>query len=310
MAATRVEWLFPVLAAGYGLAGAVLWPALFASVAGALPETERGKAAGLMALTTAVAGAFALIGGALLTDLAGGRASILVSAGTLAAASVLAGSSLRERRTPADRGREAIRPRLLLAFLRRRGTLAAVFVCQAAALGALTPAAARYGIDILGIEVHRVALLLTVPVVVALLTVNAGGFLADRLGRTPVMVVGFAAAAGGTLSMRVFAEPSYLPLTASLAAGGYALAVPALNASMMDAAGGARTGLMLGWFMIAEGAGQAVGPVLGGLLLENGGALRVLEASAILLSVCTLLATRAVAGQGKVRPVAGVGDTG
>ena len=288
--------VFPPLGALWGLGGAILWPAIFATVVHALPEEQRGKAAGLMGLTTAVAGAAALLGGSVLADLYGGRTVLVAGLLILVVAAALTPRVIRglvPSRPPAGPN-ERLHPALLLSVFRRRTALVVVLLAQAAALGAETPAVAPYGREVVGIELHEFALLLIPAAVVAVIAVNAGGLLADRLGRTPVIVGGFAAAALGNMLLLLLPKPLAVPFTASVAFAGIALAIPALNASMMDAAGSARTGLLLGWFMIAEGTGQALGPAVGGLILEFGDARGVLMLGFALMIVCALLGVRVV----------------
>lgn len=294
MASIDIPWVFPLLAAGYGVGGAVFWPAVFASLATALPEHERGRAASMLALTTALAGAAALLGGSFITDGAGGRVSLVVGVGLLVVGAVFARSSMSSMAAPADH-RPPVDVRGVARLMRQRLPLVVVFVVQAAALGAVVPSATRYGLDVLQIQLHEFALLLIPAAFTAAGAVVLGGWLSDRQGRAPVAVAGFAAAAVGFAAMHAFAEPGAFVLAAIVAGGGYALAVPALNAGMMDSVGGPRPGLMTGWIMVAEGAGQALGPALGGIALETGGVLAVLDLAVVLLVLAAVVGVRMTA---------------
>lgn len=294
MATVEVAWVFPLLAAGYGIGGAIFWPAVFASLATALPERERGRAASMLALTTALAGAAALLGGSFMTDDAGGRLSLATGVGLLVAGALLARSSMPSLASPREL-RPPVDLRSVARLMRQRLPLVVVFIVQAAALGAVVPSATRYGLDVLQIQLHEFALLLIPAAFAAAGAVVLGGWLSDRQGRGPVAVAGFAAASAGFAAMHAFAEPGAFVIAAVVAGGGYAMAVPALNAGMMDSVGGPRPGLMTGWIMIAEGAGQALGPALGGIALEAGGVFAVLDLAVVLLALAAIAGVRITA---------------
>ena len=91
------------------------------------------------------------------------------------------------------------------------------------------------------------------------------------------------AAAPATTSLLVVAAG------ATCAGLGYALAVPAWNALAMDRIPPGGRGLLLGAVATVQGAGLAVGPVVGGYLWEHIRPYAPFTAGALLLLAATLL---------------------
>jgi MFS family permease len=132
-------------------------------------------------------------------------------------------------------------------------------------------------------------LMLAVPGTITALALLPAGHLADRLGRKPPIVAGLA-----LLTLCYAGAPTTTNLLvvtagATLAGLGYALAVPAWNALAMDRIPDESRGLLLGAVATVQGAGLAVGPIIGGSLWEHIHPYAPFVAGALLLLVATLL---------------------
>jgi len=93
-----------------------------------------------------------------------------------------------------------------------------------------------------------------------------------------------------------------LAVAAMLLGASYALSSPAWLALMSEAAPPGGTGMVMGASETAQGAGLIIGPVLGGLLYDALGPRAPFVASAVLLTLGTVVAIRVV-----VRPGAPAG---
>lgn len=172
---------------------------------------------------------------------------------------------------------------------RELALLGMVALLLTVSLALLLPIISLYGAEILRVDKVTMGIMLAVPGGITALVLLPAGHLADRLGRKPFIVVGLAlltvcyAAAPTTINLVVVAAG------ATLAGIGYALAVPAWNALAMDTIPQQSRGLLLGAVASVQGAGLAMGPVVGGYLWESLHAYAPFTVGAGLLFVATLL---------------------
>jgi len=96
------------------------------------------------------------------------------------------------------------------------------------------------------------------------------GHAADRYGRKPFLVGGMAALAVPFLLSPISTNPLLVMLGGTMAGLGYAAAVPAWNALVMDriTAQSNHHGLLFGGVAALQGLGLTIGPALGGFLWQ------------------------------------------
>lgn len=99
-----------------------------------------------------------------------------------------------------------------------------------------------------------------------------GGWLADRFGRLLPLLVGAGAAALALALLTHLNQTWEGAIAAVFGAAGLALTLPASTAALLDEINEDHRGLLLGGMMAVQGLAQAVGPLLGGVLLAAGSA--------------------------------------
>lgn len=280
---------FLLLNASNGLGAGCIWPAVYAGVADTYRRSERGLIMGV--LSTVMLGGLALgpITGNILLGLTSYRAGFLTCIALVGVVLVIVVSLARETRETAPHS--DVLPvgdylRSLSGELLHLGSIALLLTVS---LALLLPIISLYGSEILGVTKITMGLILAVPGVITALALLPAGHLADRIGRKPPIVAGLAlltvcyTCAPATTNLLVVAAG------ATCAGLGYALAVPAWNALAMDRIPAAGRGLLLGAVATVQGAGLAVGPVIGGYLWEHIHPYAPFAAGALLLLTATLL---------------------
>jgi len=272
-----------------GLGAGCIWPAVYAGVADTYRRSERGLIMGV--LSTVMLGGLALgpITGNILLGLTSYRAGFLTCIALVGVVLVIVLSLARETRETAQHTavlsmRDQFRS--LSGELLQLGSIALLLTVS---LALLLPIISLYGSEILGVDKITMGLMLAFPGVITALALLPAGYLADRIGRKPPIVSGLAlltvcyAAAPATTNLLVVAAG------ATCAGLGYALAVPAWNALAMDRIPPGGRGLLLGAVATVQGAGLAVGPVVGGYLWEHIHPYAPFAAGAVLLLSATIL---------------------
>jgi DHA1 family multidrug resistance protein-like MFS transporter len=281
--------VFLLLNALNGLGAGCIWPAIYAGVADTYRSSQRGLIMGI--LSTVMLGGLALgpISGNLLLGLTSYQITFLVClvlvCVTLLLVLFLVGETAAER----DEESRASTMAALRQLTRDLALLGTVALLLTVSLALLLPIISLYGAEVLRVDKVTMGMLLAVPGVITALVLLPAGHLADRLGRKPFIVVGLAlltvcyAGAPATINLVVVATG------ATLAGIGYALAVPAWNALAMDTIPQESRGLLLGAVASVQGAGLALGPVVGGYLWESVHPYAPFTVGAGLLFVATLL---------------------
>lgn len=268
----RSEGVLP--AAGlYGIAGALVWPAIFAIAAADFPEDERARFSSGMTLATGAAVASALGLAMLLpADFPFEAAVIVGLLGTICALAVARMlSPATALSTPEANDKWQAWPLIRAVIAPQRLAFSLIILLQAAILGALLAVFRSYGANILHVSFRQELLLLIPAGAAGALAVLAGGALADRVGRIPVLGTGYLVVTFSVWGMSTTGTPGAVIPLSLMAAVGLAIALPCTGALTMDLAKSAGTGTLLGWFMTMEGAGHAAGPAVAGLLNEKGG---------------------------------------
>jgi MFS family permease len=273
MAAFPDERAYLGFAALLGLATAFLWPATYAISADLYPLDRRGKVIGFLNLaqllgfgTGALAGAFLVRGP--------GWAQF-----ALAGAAVAAAFLATVRGLPNYRQRSLFtllppphRPSARPVLSGRLVSLGAIVFTASLGIAMAVPAIRPFGDEQLDVSFSTLTLALVPGVVVGAALYIPAGHLADRFGRIVPFVAGQALVTGGLLTC---AATTSLPLASAGAAAifaGNVLTVPALNAAVMDIAPETHRGTLIGFMVALSGLGLAIGPALGGMVIQWAGA--------------------------------------
>jgi DHA1 family tetracycline resistance protein-like MFS transporter len=281
----------------YGLAAAVIWPAVFALVGDAYRASGRGRITAAIsgAQVFGTAGGFA--GGAVLIDHLGYAAAFVAAASFDALA--LGFGLLRAFEPPrvapavpsASPPREGADFRGTLATLRTTVSadllmLSAILVLVSLAVSLLAPDLKPYSATVLHIRYSTMALLLAVPAAAAVLTLIPSGIIADSLGRSFPMLISSALWPVSLIAMTFTRSLPIVLIFATIAAFAYALGLPAWSATLIDLSTAGHRGLQVGFVAAVQGAGLAAGPAIGGEIVAHFGSLAPFRLSgAIMLGV-------------------------
>jgi MFS family permease len=275
-------------AALYGLGAAVLWPAVYALASTTFATTERAKLTSAMTLTTGVALTVGLGLGLVLPARFPYTAAMVMALGAVILAFASA-ASMRPRAEQRalyglshavgslrDVARSALKPQRL--------AFALVMLLQTSAVGALLAVFRSYGRDVLDLPFRQELLLLAPAAVLGAGAVVAGGVLADRVGRAPLLAFGFLITGVGVWFLSSITSPIGVVLLAAAGGIGYGLALPSVGATAMDLSHALGRGTLLAWFMAVEGLGHAAGPALGAWISGIEGTAAVLRVAAVLFA--------------------------
>ncbi|HLU57904.1 MAG TPA: MFS transporter [Pseudonocardia sp.] len=104
--------------------------------------------------------------------------------------------------------------------------------------------------------------------VLCALMLPIGGWLGDRFGRRRLFLVSMAVVAFGAAGAALSPNLAVLVAFRAVQGVGGALVLPTVLALLTSAAGPARRGRAVSWWAAANGAGQAAGPTVGGLVTD------------------------------------------
>lgn len=256
------------------------------------PPGARGRIAGLYATAFLIGNIGGPVIGGLLAQF-GMRIPFFVYAGTLLVATGVVAVFLRggRRRTPGDQQDE--QPPLLVAEALRhtgyRAALVSSFVNGWTSFGvrvAIVPlfAAANFdaGAGVAGTALASFA-------VGTATVVSAAGWLSDRYGRRPMVLVGLVVSGVSTIALG-WCDTVPLLVAASVVAGmGAGVLNPAQQAAVADVIGADRAGgKVLATFQMASDSGAILGPVVVGLVVDRLGYTTGFVVSGVLLLAATV----------------------
>jgi MFS family permease len=165
----------------------------------------------------------------------------------------------------------------------------AIFVMRGGARITLIP---LYGGEKLGLSESQVGIVLGVSALVNVMVVNPGGWLVDRVGRRPVLIVGLlltAAATGAYGLLDTYGALVMLSVAFGTVAALSGIPPPTLAG---DLAPREATGAAVGLYRMAGDLGMVVGPLLMGAVTEGGAFLAGFGLAAgllVLAAVATVL---------------------
>jgi len=253
----------------HGSATAIFGPVASASLSDIAPATKRGT--WLSAYSTAQ-GAGQALGSVL--------AGYLIAAGRFDLAFAVAGvmgigvpvivsgwrgnTEVRPHREPWQEFKRGVaevgRDRLVLVT---GGAQAAQFVLN----GTLNAFLPLYGREVLGLSVTQLGWLFGVQTLTTLAVRPAIGYLSDRLGRRWVIVTGLVACSAAVLLVSVATNMSEIVTAVLVYAAGVATTTAATSAYITDMTRRARYGAAHGVFGTIYDIGDALGPIVAGVLV-------------------------------------------
>jgi len=307
MSVLRFPLAFVPLRLVDGTGSAAVWPATAAAVVDRADERSRAAAMGSLnafflsglalgpSLGLVVSGAFGDY-----------RAGFYLASALLLAAAGLATLVLHDDPPRPDRGAPgATRPRparglgglvrAVRASRRLRAMLVVAFI-QMFGVGLLAPILVIYAHEVVRLSDQAIGAVFLVLVLAVAAASVPGGRFADRVGRARTVAWGMVAASAGMWLLPAAGRGNLvvLAVAAVLLGASYALSSPAWLALMSEAAPPGGTGMVMGASETAQGAGLIIGPVMGGWLYDALGPQAPFVASAVLLTLGTVIAIRVV----------------
>jgi MFS family permease len=297
MALVRQKEAYLLFSAGLGLGTAFLWPATYAISADLYPPERRGKVIGLLNFAQLLGiGLGSLIGAFLVS--AEATVMFIVAIGSVVTAFIAAVIGIPNYRADGlfRRVRHAHRPSVWAIMSVRLATLSAIIVAVSISIALLVPAIRPFGEDQLGVSFSTMTLALIPAIVVGALFYVPAGHFADRFGRPAPLIAGQAILVLGLLAMSEAQTLLAASLLAIIVFLGNVLTVPAWNAAIMDLAPATHRGTIIGFSVALSGLGLAIGPAIGGLIVQQSGpdaAFRLSAAICAAAGVAVFLHSRA-----------------
>ena len=301
------------LAALFGVATAITSPAIYAIVGDVFDSDKRGKTVALLDLAYAGGLGIGALTGILLVGFAPYAIAFTFAITFSAIAFATAVTAVSARRgslatasPPLRRGLPDIRHILSSGAL----MLGAIAVLTSIATNMMAPLFRPYGREVLGLEMHQLALYLAAPAALALLILVPAGHLADRMGRLLPLTIGMAVAAVALLAVSQTSSP-WLAM-ALIAPGilGYVLALPAWNAAVLDLTRSDNRGTLWGALAMLQGIGGSVGPAFGGYWAEQFSTLSAIRLASALIAIAAVISLIYLTSQRRPMPRVGALRTG
>ena len=306
MSVLTVPILFVPLRLLDGLGSAALLPAAAAAIATATTPRQRTSGMALLNMFFLIGLGLGPVLGLFVAGAAGDfRAGFYLASALLAAAGALAVLTF-----PRSRPREepdahigyhtSLHPARLRAVVlgfRLSPQLASLYLSafvQMFGVGLLVPIAAIYARRVLGLSEQAIGIVLFALVMAVAVASLPAGRLADRVGKMRLIVVGMVP---GTIGMWLipFSGRFWLLIFAGALLGvSYALWAPAWLALVSELAPPGNLGLAVGASETVQGLGLVLGPLLGGVLWDALGPRAPFIASAVILTLGTLIAARSL----------------
>ena len=266
----------------HGSATAIFGPVASASLSDIAPATKRGT--WLSTYSTAQGAGQALgpvLAGYLIAagrfDLAFAAAGVIGIGVPIIVIGWRGSSELRPHREPWQEFKRGIaevgRDRLVLIT---SGAQAAQFVLN----GTLNAFLPLYGREVLGLTVTELGWLFGVQTVTTLAVRPGIGYLSDRLGRRWVIVAGLVVCSAAVLSVSVATNASEIVMAVVAYAAGVATTTAATSAYITDMTRRARYGAAHGVFGTIYDVGDALGPIVAGVLVAAVGYSRMFQVMA------------------------------
>lgn len=239
-----------------GLSNGALFPATSTLVVDMVPPEKRGQAMGSLTTASQAGSMLGPAAGGFILKHAGFQAVFLAAAVGAAVSLAVCLIKIRGRQISAA---PVTNNKATFAWLINRRVLAGLLAISFIMFGlaSVNTFLPLYGREI-AIGVDRVGLIIATLYLGSVLTRLLGGWLSDRTGRSPVMLVGLGLGSAGIFFISEFATEAPLHLAGFLFGLGMGLALPASAALLADIAPFHMRGLALGLYSLAFFSGQAI----------------------------------------------------
>ncbi|MCY3603142.1 MAG: MFS transporter [Chloroflexi bacterium] len=266
MGAIQQEWAYLGFSALLGISTAFIWPATYAIGADLYPPGERGKVVGFLNVGQLLGFGLGALVGALLVETVPDSLFII---GVVAVGGALITGQMG---VPAYRRELGMvheqRPPLRSVLSKRLVFLSALILSATIGISSLVPAIRPYGDNVLDISFAQLTVFLIPAVVAGGILYVPSGHLSDRIGRTIPLLLGQFLIIAGAMTAAATTNIFLAAAATAVIFSGHVQQVPALNASMMDLAPESYRGTLIGWSVALSGLGLAVGPALGGAVVD------------------------------------------
>ena len=275
-------------AALFGVGHAFADPLLPAALSDSVPNEQRGRVIGLLNLAQVGGLAGGLAGGAFVVDLAPAAAGFaLVSAANALALlllSLVAAPLLAYH--PPQQHRIALKATVRALLNERAIDIFIVLFLLSLAMNVVLPNVEVYSVRRLHQQLHQLVPYLVPAAVLGVGALPLGGWLSDRYGRVPPLLLGVTLSVVGFAQLGLARGAVPAAIGAALAAAGLALTMPSSNVAVLDIADVQHRALVLSGMMAVQGLGQSLGPLLGGVIAATFGTAATFLIGALLLWCC------------------------
>jgi MFS family permease len=280
--------LLLVAAAVFGVGHAFADPLLPAALSDGVGHDARGRVIGLLNLTQVAGLVGGLAGGAFVVDLAPASTGfVLVAAANGLALLLLAiGAAPLLAYRPARKQRASLRATLAVLLNERAIDIFIVLFLLSLAMNVVMPNIDVYAVRRLGESLHELVPYLLPAGVLGVAALPLGGWLSDRYGRVPPLLLGVTLALIGFAQLGLTHSLVGAAIGAALAGAGLALTMPSSNVAVLDVADVQHRALLLSGMMAVQGLGQSAGPLLGGVIAQTRGTAASFIVAAIILWLC------------------------
>ena len=300
MMAVQQEHAYLGFAAVLGVSTAFIWPATYAIGADLYPPVERGKVVGFLNVGQLLGFGLGALIGALLVEKVPNSLFII---GMVAVGAALLTGQLGVPAYRRERLGELQRPPLRSVLSGRMVFLSALILAATVGISSLIPAVRPYGENVLHISFAQLTIFLIPAVVAGGILYVPAGHLSDRIGRTIPLLLGQILIITGALTAAATTNIFLAAAATAVIFCGHVQQVPALNASMMDLAPESYRGTLIGWSVALSGLGLAIGPAIGGAIVDAYDAPTAFQIGAAIAAGTALLTLAYGRVYGYARPV-------
>ncbi|MBH77835.1 MAG: hypothetical protein CL897_06370 [Dehalococcoidia bacterium] len=302
MGFVQQEHAYLGFAALLGISTAFIWPATYAIGADLYPPAERGKVVGFLNVGQLFGFGLGALLGALFVEKVP-NVLFIIGIGAVMAALVLGQTRVPAYRQDLDLGIvHERRPPLRSVLSAQLVFLSFLILAATVGVSSLVPAIRPYGDNVLNISFAQLTLVLIPAVVAGGILYIPAGHLSDRVGRTVPIFIGQILIIAGALTAAATGNIFLAASATAVLFCGQVLQVPALNASMMDLAPESYRGTLIGWSVALSGLGLAVGPAIGGAVVDAYDAPTAFQTGAIIAGGTALLTLAYGRVYGHTRP--------
>jgi MFS family permease len=272
-----------------GVGSAASWISALALVSDSAAPGKRGQALGVALGATSVGSIAGPALGGVAADVLSFEAPFLIACGC-AVLLLVAALAVLPRAVPRSRPAVPALPAIIRSVRSRSGGLAGAIVLASACVLGLVEVVAPLDMNArLGLSSATIGLLFAASIGVDAVLAPVGGRWGDRRGRRGPAVVGLAVTALSALLLALLPGVAGTAVALGVYGAGFSLAFSAAVPWLDEAFEEAERGLAYGVQNLLYAFGYAVGPLLGGLLLE------LADADLAYLLTATALAAGAVA---------------